>query len=417
MTQCHALIPCGGTGQRLGGEIPKQYIGLLGKPMVNYCLDVFIESKEVSSIWVGVSSNLSEASQKAISWPESKDIHIEETAGPSRHHTVLNTLKQMLDSGVPSSDWVLVHDAARPGISAKLVTKLVQTVLTAPNGAVGGILALPVADSLKQQNNDFNGVAQSSGGRSRDGLWQAQTPQMFRLGDLRDALESAIANEDIVTDEASAFERIGKYPLLVQGSNENLKVTYPEDWALIKKIIGFNDKPNLNKVNFMDVKSNKPMIRIGQGYDVHQLVEGRPLILGGIEIPHEKGLLGHSDADALLHAITDALLGSVGLGDVGKHFPDTDPANKAADSRDLLTKAYSQVKSVGYQVGNIDASVICQKPKLADYLPQMSKLIAEDLGLENSQVNIKAKTNEGLGYLGAGEAIATEAVVMVYLSS
>lgn len=419
MTQCHALIPCGGTGQRLGGEIPKQYISLLGKPMVNYCLEVFIASNEISSIWVGISSNLSEASQKAISWPQNSSVHIEETAGPSRHHTVLNTLKRMVDCGVPDSDWVLVHDAARPGITLELISKLVQTVISHEDQCVGGILALPVADSLKQQSNDFKDIsvaAVSSGGKSREGLWQAQTPQMFRISELRDALGSAIANEEIVTDEASAFERMGKFPLLIQGSNENLKVTYPEDWSLINKILGFNEQTNIKKANFMDANSNKPMMRIGQGYDVHQLVQGRPLILGGVEIPNEKGLLGHSDADALLHAITDALLGSVGLGDIGKLFPDTDPVNKDANSRKLLTSAYELVKLTGYLVGNIDATIICQKPKLASYLPLMAKIVAEDLGLEFSQVNIKAKTNEGLGYLGSGDAIATEAVVMVYLN-
>lgn len=419
MTQCHALIPCGGTGQRLGGEIPKQYISLLGKPMVNYCLEVLIASKEISSIWVGISSNLSESSQKAISWPQSSSVHVEETAGPSRHHTVLNTLKRMVDAGVSNSDWVLVHDAARPGITRELVAKLIQAVLSYKGECVGGILALPVADSLKQQKNDFKDFstqALSAGGKSREGLWQAQTPQMFRIGELKEALELAIASKEIVTDEASAFERMGKFPLLIQGSNENLKVTYPQDWALIKKIIGFNEKSNINKDNFMDANSNKPMIRIGQGYDVHQLVEGRPLILGGVEIPHEKGLLGHSDADALLHAITDALLGSVSLGDIGKHFPDTDPVNKDANSRNLLIRAYELVKLKGYLVGNIDASIICQKPKLAAYLPLMAQVIADDLSLDFSQVNIKAKTNEGLGYLGSGDAIATEAVVMVYLN-
>lgn len=413
MTKCHALIPCGGTGQRLGGEMPKQYLDLLGKPMVNYCLDALLHSKDVASVWVGISSELSMDSKAAISWPQDDTLHVVETAGASRHQTVLNTLKVMLDSGIDSLDWVLVHDAARPGITVDLIERLVNAVLSDGSDCVGGILALPVADSLKQQKleqSKLQSIPQSSGGKSRDGLWQAQTPQMFRLGELKDALENALLSNAIVTDEASAFERIGKYPLLIQGSNQNLKVTYPDDWSLIKKIIQVDSMT----FNFMKSNLNMPKIRVGQGYDVHQLVDGRPLILGGITIPNERGLLGHSDADALLHALTDALLGSVGLGDIGKHFPDTDPKYKGADSMLLLIDAYKLVKAQGYAIGNIDATIICQKPKLASYLPQMALQISRNLEIEISQINIKAKTNEGLGYLGASEAIATEVVVMVH---
>jgi 2-C-methyl-D-erythritol 2,4-cyclodiphosphate synthase len=160
-------------------------------------------------------------------------------------------------------------------------------------------------------------------------------------------------------------------------------------------------------------QSLMPMYRVGQGYDVHQLVEGRPLILGGIDIPNDKGLLGHSDADALLHAITDALLGSCGLGDIGRHFPDTDPNFKGADSAVLLKSAYEKVKETGYVIGNIDSTIICQSPKLATYIPKMVERIASILKISANQVNVKAKTNEKLGYLGEEKAIATEAVVFM----
>lgn len=157
-----------------------------------------------------------------------------------------------------------------------------------------------------------------------------------------------------------------------------------------------------------------PPFRIGQGYDCHALVEGRPLILGGVTIPHTKGLLGHSDADALLHAITDALFGAVALGDIGRHFPDTDPAFAGADSRVLLREAARRVREAGYAIGNIDATIIAQRPKMAPHIPSMVTNLAQDLGVEISQVNIKAKTNEKLGYLGREEGIATEAVALVY---
>ena len=157
-----------------------------------------------------------------------------------------------------------------------------------------------------------------------------------------------------------------------------------------------------------------PPFRIGQGYDCHALVEGRPLILGGVTIPHAKGLLGHSDADALLHAVTDALFGAVALGDIGRHFPDTDPAFAGADSRVLLREAAKRVKEAGYAIGNVDATIIAQRPKMAPHIPDMVAHVAQDLGIAAAQVNIKAKTNEKLGYLGREEGIATEAVVLVY---
>ncbi len=156
--------------------------------------------------------------------------------------------------------------------------------------------------------------------------------------------------------------------------------------------------------------------RIGQGYDCHALVEGRKLILGGVEIPHDRGLLGHSDADALLHAITDALLGAAALGDIGKHFPDTDPQFKGADSRVLLREAARRVRATGYRIGNVDATIIAQRPKMAPHIAAMCANVAEDLGVTVGQVNIKAKTNEKLGYLGREEGIATEAVALLILA-
>ena len=157
-----------------------------------------------------------------------------------------------------------------------------------------------------------------------------------------------------------------------------------------------------------------PQFRIGQGYDVHALVENRKLILGGVHVPYEKGLLGHSDADALLHAITDALLGAAGLNDIGQIFPDTDPAFKDMDSRILLRAALQKIQSAGFHIGNVDATIICQKPKLADFLPEMVRNIAADLAVTPSHVNLKAKTNESLGHLGRGEGIAVHAVSLLY---
>lgn len=167
----------------------------------------------------------------------------------------------------------------------------------------------------------------------------------------------------------------------------------------------------------MNTPTNSPSLppfRIGQGYDCHALVEGRKLIIGGVTIPHKTGLLGHSDADVLLHAITDAILGAAGLGDIGRHFPDTDPNFSGADSRVLLREACRRVHATGYAIGNVDATIIAQKPKMAPHIPQMAAHVAEDLGVPSTQVNIKAKTNEKLGWLGREEGIAAEAVALIY---
>lgn len=402
MNLCHALIPSGGSGQRFGGQLAKQYQILFDRPMVNHCVETFIKSPKIHEVWVAVSPLSRELFDGTFKWPSSPKLRVEGTGGSTRHETVLNTLNLMIDQHVSLDDWVLVHDAARPGISRKLIHLLIDIVTTYPEHG-GGILALPVADTLKTQiQSEVRNLFHSTGGLSRDGLWQAQTPQMFRLGELRDALEKARLEHVMLTDEASAFERIGKRPFLVQGSVENLKVTYEQDFLLMEKILKMNHAQSLS-----------PMFRIGQGYDIHQLIEGRALILGGIEIPNEKGLLGHSDADALLHAITDALLGGAALGDIGKHFPDTDPKYKGADSKTLLKAAYEKVKETGYVIGNIDSTIICQSPKLGTYIPKMVNQIASILNIPAAQVNIKAKTNEGLGYLGEGQAIGTQAVVLM----
>jgi 2-C-methyl-D-erythritol 2,4-cyclodiphosphate synthase len=285
-----------------------------------------------------------------------------------------------------------VHDAARPGITPRHVETLINQVQN--SGMNGGILALPLADTLKKETL-HESLITTNLTVDRKGLWLAQTPQMFKINELVNSIEVSIHKNIEVTDEASAMENLGSSVLLVQGDYQNFKVTYPEDISYMERLL-----------------TTSP-IRVGQGYDVHQLVVGRPLILGGIEIPSEKGLLGHSDADALLHAITDALLGAVALGDIGQHFPDTDPRFKGANSGFLLQKTYEKVLAEGYQLVNLDATIICQTPKLMQHMQKMTNNIAHLLQVSEKQINLKAKTNEGLGYLGESQAIETQAIVLI----
>ncbi len=385
---CHVLIPCAGTGSRFGSDIPKQFQKLAGKKVIQHSIDIFSSIEQIQTIWVGLttidqdSEDLTSAKVKTV-----------KTGGKTRSQTVLNTLDQMIQNQIPLSDWVLVHDAARPGVVKQDVERLIQQV-TNVNTCVGGILALPITDTVKVSDPSLTHIVST---QSRELLWRAQTPQMFRIGQLRDALSKAIQKGIEVTDEASAMEGLGLKPLLVMGSMENFKITYQNDLLSMEKLMKHDSS-----------------LRIGQGYDVHRLVEGRNLILGGIHIPFQKGLLGHSDADALFHAITDALLGAAGLGDIGQHFPDTDPQYKNADSGLLLEHAHQLVLKKGYSILNIDATVICQAPKLAQHIPSMILSIGKVLKIDSSLVNIKAKTNEGLGYLGNSEAIETQAVVLLH---
>ncbi|RPH39827.1 MAG: 2-C-methyl-D-erythritol 2,4-cyclodiphosphate synthase, partial [Burkholderiales bacterium] len=207
----------------------------------------------------------------------------------------------------------------------------------------------------------------------------------------------------LVTDEASAIEATGRTPLLVQGSRGNFKVTTMDDLHAMRARLGASPPS----------PDEGPPWRIGQGWDVHALVPGRPLVIGGTTVPHHSGLLGHSDADVLLHAITDALLGAAGLGDIGRHFPDTDPRFAGADSRVLLRESLVRVRAAGWVPVNLDCTVIAQAPRLAPHVPAMVEAIAADLGLPQSDVNVKAKTAERLGYAGRGEGISAQAVVML----
>ena len=235
--KCHALLPTAGTGSRLGGELPKQFQQLAGKPMVSYAIDAFLATHPIQSIWLGVSPGLIDNPVLTIIAQAQGNVHVVPTGGPTRQETVRNTLAAMLKSGVAQDDWILVHDAARPGITSELIHKLINAVQDSNSG---GILAVPLADTLKQADLDSviaGNIPHSERTIPRDHLWQAQTPQMFGLKQLHDALDNAIRLEADVTDEASAIELAGAKPLLIEGAARNFKVTHPADWDLMQFLL------------------------------------------------------------------------------------------------------------------------------------------------------------------------------------
>ena len=242
LSSCHAILPTGGTGSRLGGETPKQLRVLAGKPMLAFALEALIATPEIESIWVGVSPSMHAAGNFAAFQESSsallntKPNYFLPTGGPSRQETVLNTLRVMLDADIPGEDWILVHDAARPGITSESIQDLIHGVLDADTGNPfhGGILAMPAADTLKLAAASGQSIENTI---SREAVWQAQTPQMFRLADLYAALESAVSDRAAVTDEASAIERLGGKPLLIKGSTRNFKVTHQADWDLMELVL------------------------------------------------------------------------------------------------------------------------------------------------------------------------------------
>lgn len=277
---------------------------------------------------------------------------------------------------------VAIHDAARPFASAEIITAALQAA--AESGAAAP--AVPVKDTIKIADQDGKVVATPD----RAMLYAVQTPQCFDRALYLQALEAVSGEKaSLVTDDCSLFELAGLPVTLTAGDYANLKITTKED-----------------------LQKEKTM-RIGHGYDVHRLVEDRKLILGGVEVPYEKGLLGHSDADVLLHAVMDAVLGAAALGDIGQHFPDTDPAYKGADSLALTRKVAKIIAAHGYKVGNIDATILCQRPKLAPHIPAMRQNIADAFGLPLDAVSVKATTEEHLGFTGEGLGIAAHAVALI----
>ena len=388
----YALIPAAGVGRRMGADRPKQYMTVAGEPMLAQTVRALERVSRIERIFVVVSA--SDAWIDEVAKTFSPRVKVLRAGGAERADSVLGGLTA---AQLPGDAWVLVHDAARPCVRPSEVNHLLDEVLGDAHGDLaGGILAVPMADTVKRA--DAQRMILETVPRAD--LWRAATPQLFRVGTLITALTAGLSG---VTDEASAVERLGLPVKVVSCRSANLKVTEPGDEKLAELILG---EKNMQAPQI-------PQIRVGQGYDSHRLVAGRKLILGGVEIPFEKGLDGHSDADVLLHALTDAVLGAAALGDIGQHFPPSDPQWKGADSRKLLRAVVDLARRAGWAIVNVDATLVAERPKIGPHMQAIRESVAETLGVALEQVSVKAKTNEKMDAVGHEEGMMAQAVALL----
>ncbi len=376
------ILAAGGSGLRLGSA--KQWIGLGGETVLRRAARTLAGCAEVDAL-VAVVPPGEEAKGEAALANLGKPVRVV-AGGQARSDSVRNGL-----AAAPDAVVVLVHDAARPFASAELASRVVQAA--ARDGAA--LAALPVTDTVKRmaEGGDPPRVAATL---DRSTLWLAQTPQGFRRDLLLRAFERAGLDAAGATDECLLVERMGEPVTLVPGEPGNFKITGPEDLARARARV-------------------EAPVAVGVGYDTHRFAAGRKLVLGGVEFEGD-GLLGHSDADACAHAIGDAVLGAAGLGDIGRHFPDTDPRWEGVSSLVLLEEIARMAGERGFRVGNADVTLAARRPKIAPRAGDMRERLARALGIAPGQVNVKATTGEGMGFVGRGEGIAAHAVVVLFRS-
>lgn len=384
MASTVALVLAGGRGTRAGGGPPKQYRPIGGIPMMRLTLQAFADHPAVDAVC-------------AVIHPDDRDRYAEIAAGlaltdpafggETRAASSINGLKAL---GQFDPDRVLIQDAARPFTDAGTIGRVLDALTESP----AAIAAVPLIDTIKR------GDARDkvSGTVDRDGLWRAQTPQGFRYPAIMDAY--AKAGDNSFTDDAAVAENAGLEVALVMGHEDNIKVTTEQDFDRAEQIM-------------RQRRGGSGETRVGTGFDVHRFEPGDFVTICGIRVPHTAALKGHSDADVGLHAITDALFGAVGGGDIGDHFPPTDPQWRSADSAIFLAAAVEDIRRKGGEIGNIDVTIICERPKIGPHRAVMRDRIADICGIDSGRVNVKATTTEELGFTGRREGIAAQAVATV----
>jgi 2-C-methyl-D-erythritol 4-phosphate cytidylyltransferase/2-C-methyl-D-erythritol 2,4-cyclodiphosphate synthase len=384
MTNAIALIVAAGSGTRLGGEVPKQYLPLAGRAVLRHSVETFLRHPAISGVRVVISAEHRALYDSAVmGLPMLPPV----AGGASRQDSVRNGLESLADL---RPDRVLIHDAARPFLTAEIVDR----TLAALDDAPGAIVAVPVADTLKRGQD-----GRVAGTVDRSALWRAQTPQAFRYADILAAHRQA--KGAAMTDDAAVAEAAGLPVKLVMGADDNFKITTADDLRRAERLAGGGVQEFLT----------------GTGYDVHRFAAGDGITICGVRIAHEQSLEGHSDADVGLHALTDAILGTIGAGDLGSHFPPGDPQWRGADSAQFLAHAAALVAAKGGRIAHVDVTLICERPKIAPHRAAMIARIAAILGLDEGRVSVKATTTEGLGFTGRGEGIAAQAVATVALPS
>jgi 2-C-methyl-D-erythritol 4-phosphate cytidylyltransferase/2-C-methyl-D-erythritol 2,4-cyclodiphosphate synthase len=379
-----AIIPAGGAGKRLKSHIAKQYLLLDSLPVLVQTLKVFQDSKEIDEIILALPpEDLVHIRQELAEKYCLTKVTIVVAGGKERQDSVKNCLEAIEGK----RDVVVVHDAVRPFVTEELIRKVINAAKIT-GAAITGVKVKDTIKEIKEDEKVLNTVP-------RNNLWLTQTPQAFKFDLLKEAYKTAYDENFYGTDDASLVERMGKEVKVVEGSYENIKITTNEDMIIADALMQ---------------KRNKECFRSGIGYDSHRFAADRKLILGGVEIPFDKGLYGHSDADALIHAVCDALLGAAGAGDIGRHFPDNDPEYKDISSIILLKRVKKIIEANKFTINNIDATVLMEKPKLLPHAAQMVSNIASVLNIPEASVNIKAKTNETMGFIGSNEGVAVFAV-------
>jgi len=367
-----AIIVAAGSGIRAGGSVPKQFAPLAGKPMLAHSYAAMTSHPGIDRVLVVIGEG-----QEAMLRAALGDVDFV-VGGASRRESVANGLAALGDD----AGRVLIHDAARPFLPHAVIDRLLAALETV-SGAIPG---LPVADTL---------VSASGVSVPRDGLTRVQTPQAFR-GEAIRAAHAAWPVESEATDDAQMVRALGLDVAVVEGSTMLEKITHPADFAAAEARFGASMR-----------------VRTATGYDVHRFAEGEALWLGGVKVPYSRGLSGHSDADVALHAITDALLGTIGAGDIGMHFPPSDPKWRGAASAQFLEHAASLVTAEGGVIDFVDVTIICEAPKVGPHREAIRASIAGILGLKVSEVSVKATTTERLGFTGRGEGMAAQAVATV----
>lgn len=382
----YMILLAGGSGARMGAGRNKVLLELKGEPVICRAARAF--SGVVDGMVVVAREEDRSAIQTALEASNAFSGKLTiVSGGATRQDSVWNGLCALPDG----ADKVLIHDGARCLVDEQTIRRTMEAV----ERCGSGVAAIPAVDTIKQVDEHWL----VTGTPDRSSLRAVQTPQSFTVELIRRAHLAAQADHYQGTDDASLVEHLGLPVQLTEGNRRNIKLTTPEDIAMAEAML--NEFPAL------------PCLRVGQGYDVHRLVEGRDLILCGVNVPHTLGLLGHSDADVALHALMDAMLGAAALGDIGKHFPDTDDRYKGISSMKLLEHVVLLLRDHGFRVTNADVTIVAQKPKLLPHIPQMRQNVADALQLPPERINVKATTTERLAFEGREEGISAQAVCML----